>query len=193
MADPLPDDVDMLMPETPAPHVPLSGPGGGYTSEPSPRSLPAPESSAFGRVLGAFHKGFNEPGPASGDFSPDTTDQLKQLTKFDTWPRAVQNIPLAVHEALTRPTVYDLSVAWHAMTGALSGGQAAVAQLGEEVGHPKLGRDIAAIPEAFPTFEFAWARRPAPSRRRNVPVSSASLRASQRDSQSQNRSQRCQR
>jgi hypothetical protein len=171
MADP--DYVDTPMPASPpAPvHVPLSGPDGlSYTSEPQASAPSAPEGSSFGRVLSAFNRGFNESGPASGDFSPDTTDRLKRWTGFDTWPVFAQNAARAVNNVLVNPTAYDLSLAWHAMSGLLPGAQAAVAQTGEElegtsvgrfVGTKKLGRDIAAIPEAFPSFEF---RMGAPSR-----------------------------
>jgi hypothetical protein len=150
MADPALTDTDTL----PPPQVPLSGPGGWYYPDYASAPTAAPEGSAAGRVLGAFREGANAAGPASGDLSPETIDRLKNLTGFESWPRPAQNLTRAVNEVLIRPSVYDLSLAWHAMTGALSGGQAAVAQTGQEIGQPRLGRDIAAIPEAFPTFDF---------------------------------------
>jgi hypothetical protein len=106
-----------------------------------------------GRVLKAFGQGVDDVGPATG-LSKETADYLKKWTGYDKWTEGHQKIAKAAKNVLLDPVAYDWALVTHGLSGVLAGGQAAVAQLGKEVGQEKLAREIAAVPEAYPTFEF---------------------------------------
>jgi hypothetical protein len=109
-----------------------------------------------GRILHAFGHGFDEafPKKPTGGYVPagipqEEYEKLKDWSGFKDWSETSQNIAKAANQVLLRPAAYDLAMASRSFMGAFTGAQAAVAQLGEEVGQPKLGRELAAVPEAF--------------------------------------------
>jgi hypothetical protein len=115
-----------------------------------------PVGTAFhsaGRIVRAFGEGFTEAGPATG-LSDESKEQLKQWTGADKWSETHRKIAKAATNVLLDPVAYDWALVTHALSGVQRGAQAAVVQAGREIGQEKLARDIAAIPEAFPTFEF---------------------------------------
>jgi hypothetical protein len=115
-------------------------------------------------VLDAFGEGFQEQwGQRQIGLSKDSQDKLEKAGgTINDYLENQGPIVKAVNQTLIRPAATELAktlestaTEWHMLGGALGGvlrgGQAAVAQIGEEVGAPKLGREIAAIPEAFPS------------------------------------------
>jgi hypothetical protein len=109
-----------------------------------------------GRVLDAFGHGFDEafPKKPSGGYVPagipqEEYEKLKDWVGFKDWSESSQRLAMAENRVLLRPAAYALVTGQRTAMGAFAGTQAAVAQLGEEVGQPKLGRELAAVPEAF--------------------------------------------
>jgi hypothetical protein len=109
-----------------------------------------------GRVLDAFGHGFDEafPKKPAGGYVPagipqEEYEKLKDWVGFKDWSESSQRLAMAENRVLLRPAAYALVTGQRTAMGAFAGAQAAVAQLGEEVGQPKLGRELAAVPEAF--------------------------------------------
>lgn len=108
---------------------------------------------ALGRIMHAFGQGAAQGwGTDQVGLSPGTEQTLKNAGLFNDYQDTRTSIIKSFNEALIRPaaTAYSalrhpldtLGMAWGATQGA-------VAQTGEELGQPALGRDIASIPEAF--------------------------------------------
>ena len=103
------------------------------------------------RVLDAFGEGFKQAwGSQPLGLSDQSQKALRDVGLFNDYQKGQTGIVRAGNEALIRPAATALDAVWRASSGAFLGGQAAVAQIGEETGHPLLGREIAALPEAFP-------------------------------------------
>jgi hypothetical protein len=102
------------------------------------------------RVLDAFGYGFKQNwGSGQQEFS-EADDYLRKAGIYNDYAKGQHNIIKAANEAVMRPAVAGLLAAKSTLSGVFHGVQAAVAQQGEEVGAPNLGREIASIPEAFP-------------------------------------------
>lgn len=97
----------------------------------------------------AFGEGFGEGiGPEKLGMSKASEDWLRKIGIFA--PKEGSNNPFqAFNEAIIMPAAQSLD-AWTRLPGAVfRGAQAAVAETGAQLGQPQLGREIAAIPEAF--------------------------------------------
>lgn len=106
--------------------------------------------SASGRVLGAFGQGAAEGwGTSNLGFSPEADEALKAAGIFNDTTKGQHSVIRSINEAVMRPAAAAADAAWRAGSALFRGGQAAVAQTGAEAGAPILGRDIAALPEAF--------------------------------------------
>ena len=104
------------------------------------------------RVLDSFGQGFEQGwGTDQLGLSPESTDYLKKIGIFNDYHKGQASLIKTANEVLIRPAATALEAAWRTMQGGFRGGQAVVQQLGAEVGAPGLGREIAALPEAFPT------------------------------------------
>jgi hypothetical protein len=104
------------------------------------------------RILDSFGQGFEQGwGTDQLGLSQESTDQLKKLGIFNDYQKGQASLVKTANEVLIRPAATALEAAWRTTQGAFRGGQAVVQQLGEEVGAPNLAREIAALPEAFPT------------------------------------------
>ena len=110
----------------------------------------------IGRVLRAFGQGAMtawESGENLG-YSDDVTEAMKKAGIYTDVAKKQGGLLRTFNEALIRPPLTAALVTGGALArgfgAAIAGGQAAVAQTGEEVGAPQLGRELAAIPEAFP-------------------------------------------
>lgn len=106
----------------------------------------------LGRVLDAFGQGAKE-GWGAGNFglSPEVEDALKKAGIFNDVEKGQHDLIRAFNEGLLRPAGAALDAAYHVGAALFRGYQGAAEQIGREVGAPELGRDIAALPEAFPT------------------------------------------
>src|ERR1700761_709176 len=105
---------------------------------------------AHARVLDAFGYGFNQNwGAGTQEFS-EADEALRKAGIYNDYAKGQHSIIKAANEAVMRPAVAAIVTAKSAFGGLIGGAQAAIAQEGEELGAPKLGREIAAFPEAFP-------------------------------------------
>ena len=102
------------------------------------------------RVLDAFGYGFKQNWGAGQQEFSEADDYLRKAGIFNDYSKGQHNIIKAANEAIMRPAVAAIVSAKSAFSGVFAGAQAAVAQEGAELGAPNLGREIAAIPEAFP-------------------------------------------
>lgn len=106
--------------------------------------------SGFGRILTAFGHGLKQGwGTSNLGFDPETEAGLKKSGILPDMEKGQGGIVRAINEGILRPLAVAVDTAARAGSAAFSGGQAAVAQAGAEAGAPLLGRDIAAMPEAF--------------------------------------------
>lgn len=90
-------------------------------------------------------------GPSPLGLSPETEDALKRAGIFNDAAKGQHSIVRAFNEAVIQPAAAAIDLAWRAGGAALGAFQGAATQAGVEIGQPQLGRDIAALPEAFPT------------------------------------------
>lgn len=128
---------------------------------PIPGSSPEFDSyianSGIGHVLDAVGHGAKQGWGTQEIVSPDTADLLRKAGVFPDAAKPQHDIIRGFNEAMLRPAAAGLDMAIRAGgqflrgTGAaISGLQAGIAQTGEELGAPQLGRDVAGMIEAFP-------------------------------------------
>lgn len=121
---------------------------------PTPGSSPEMDQyiaqSPLGRVLDAFGHGAAQ-GWGEGNLGLDQTtqDSLKKAGVLPDVSKGQGGLLRAFNEALIRPAASALDATLRAGGAAFGAAQAGVSQIGAELGAPGLGRDIAAIPEAF--------------------------------------------
>ena len=169
MSDALPYAEDLIGPEPktlpyaedligPGPDAPPSGFAGRLFGSGADFDSLYDAMAPFGRVLRAFGQGAAtawEGGENLG-YSDDVNDALKRAGVYQDTANGQGGLLRAYNEALIRPAVSAtfgvVGAFGRGISAAVAGAQAAVAQAGEEVGAPQLGRDIAALPEAFPLF-----------------------------------------
>ena len=108
------------------------------------------KQAPLGRVLNAFGQGAAQGwGTGNLGFSPESEEALKKYGIFNDVTKGQHSIIRSFNEGVMRPAAALVDGAMRAGGALLSGGQAVVAQVGAEAGAPILGRDIAAMPEAF--------------------------------------------
>jgi len=105
------------------------------------------------RILDSFGQGFEQGwGTDRLGLSDESTDYLKKIGIFNDYQKGQSSLVKTANEVLLRPAAVALdAVIRRGLPGMFRGGQAVVQQLGEEVGAPNIAREIAALPEAFPT------------------------------------------
>jgi hypothetical protein len=141
----LPTPDALLGPEKPPPHyaggvVPLSGEGWDHYFTQAPA----------GRLLSAFGQGVEDGwGSQPLGLSDESVKALRDAGTFPDYEKGRVGVLRALNEAFIRPAAAGLDAAVRAGSAAFGGVQAGVAQIGKETGQEKLGRDIAAMPEAF--------------------------------------------
>lgn len=107
-------------------------------------------NSGIGHVLNAFGQGAAQGwGTDALGFDPQTEASLKKSGIFADAAKGQGGLVRAFNEALLRPAAAALDAAARVPSALFAGAQSAAAQAGIEVGAPGLGRDIAALPEAF--------------------------------------------
>lgn len=101
------------------------------------------------RTVGSFADGFGEMTVAK-----EAADYMRTSGWFGDYNDGQASISKAMNEALVRPAVWALvggpEAVFRSLSGAFHVAQEAIAGAGEAVGQPRLGRELAAIPEAFP-------------------------------------------
>jgi len=138
-------DVDQLFPSNYAP-----------TSQPVRNVSPIQDmlfsdpGRSHARVLDAFGYGFKQAWGSVQQESSDADEALKKAGIYNDYAKGQHSIIKAANEAVMRPAVAALLAGKGLLSGAFAGGQAAIAQEGEELGAPNVGRELAALPEAFP-------------------------------------------
>src|SRR6185437_16569775 len=84
----------------------------------------------------------------------EADEWLRKSGMWNDYKAGQHSIIKAANEVIMRPAVSALTallpLAGSITGGAFHGTQEAIAQAGEEAGAPGLGRELAAIPEAFP-------------------------------------------
>ena len=103
-----------------------------------------------GRALDAFGYGFKQDWGAGQQEMTEADEYMRKAGIWDDYQKGQHSIIRAANEAIMRPAIASLIAIKSAAFGVFAGGQAAVSGVGEEVGAPQLGRDIAAMGEAFP-------------------------------------------
>lgn len=138
----------------------------GNAGQPTPqvddlgRSLPGdnPEQdhyiaqSGIGRVLSSFGQGVAT-GWGAGNLGMEAPleQAMREAGIYNDVSKGQHSIIRSFNEALMRPAAAALDAAMRVPMAAIGGLQGAVAETGNQLGMPQLGRDIAALPEAFPT------------------------------------------
>ena len=141
------------------------------TNAPAPGATPLPtaddilgpppgaERESAKRVLAAFGHGFGETmagGPAFTLEDPVTQESLKAVGLLPDLKKGQDGLLAAFGQQILLPAVKAAGWAATGISAGISGLQAAVEQKGIELGMPQLGRELAALPEAFPQ-EFGGA------------------------------------
>ena len=105
------------------------------------------------RVLDAFGQGAKQNWGVGGEaISDESAKFLKNAGLFNDYQKGQHSIIKSANEVLMRGAANQLYSAYRLVPAVIGGLQGAAAQIGEETGHPKLGREFAALPEAFPLF-----------------------------------------
>ena len=135
--------VDELLGAPPTPSS-MANPSTGVTWDEYVKHAP------LGRVLDAFGHGAAEGwGTANLGLSDKSSDALKKAGIFPDVEKGQGGIIRAFNEAIMRPAAAGVDAAMRAGGALFSGAQAATQAAFGEAGAPNLGRDIAAMPEAF--------------------------------------------
>jgi hypothetical protein len=111
------------------------------------------------RVLDAFGQGVRHAWGSHNDtVSKESEDFLKASKQYDEWSKNQTGITKAANEVLFRPAASqlyrefkDVQAIFHGIGAGIEGTKAAIAQIGTEVGQEKLGKEVAAGFEAFPS------------------------------------------
>ena len=112
------------------------------------------KQAPLGRVLDAFGHGAAQ-GWGTDDlgWSDEVTSAMRKAGIYPDAEKGQSGIVKAFNEAILRPlatpVVTAAELAARATSALFGGYQAATAQAGEEIGQPQLGRELAAMPEAF--------------------------------------------
>lgn len=107
--------------------------------------------TVVGRLLDAVGQGAEQGWGADPlGPSPETEAFLRKSGVWNDYEKGQHSIVRAFNEALMRPAGVALEAALRGSTAVFRGAQALIAQTGEEAGAPQLGRELAALPEAFP-------------------------------------------
>ncbi|MCK1479330.1 hypothetical protein IVB27_32470 [Bradyrhizobium sp. 197] len=104
------------------------------------------------RVLDHFGQGAKQGwGAEPGGLSQESTDAMKKAGIFNDYDKGQRSIIKAMNESLFRgAATLVVDPIMRGLPAAFRGVQEAIAQTGEEVGQPKLGREAAGALEAFP-------------------------------------------
>lgn len=122
------------------------------------------EHTSAGRLLSVFGQGIeNGWGSEPLGLSQETQDFLRKSGVWNDHEKGQNSIVRAFNEALMRPAAAGLDAAMRVGQAAFGAFQSGVEQLGAEVGAPILGRDIAAMPEAFMGSPGGLRRLPLPA------------------------------
>jgi hypothetical protein len=122
-------------------------PGAQSTAGPQSTVSPGSASSA-GNIVNAGIQGIKEGfGTAPIGMSPQTDQALVNAGVFNG-PNEYNPLK-GINRAIITPLAAGADLAVRGGSAVLRGGQGIVAQTGAELGAPSLGRDLAAIPEAF--------------------------------------------
>lgn len=158
--------------EPPAPTpwaAPTGGEYGDLGAQPWAQGGAAPTESPLARVGSAVGEGIAA-GAAQGA-SGETTDALRRLGVLPPSGRPGTTMQTA-NEIIWNPLAAGGDLLLRGGNALVGGFQRGAEQAGIEVGAPQLGRDIAALPEAFPTGEAAGTigvHPPAPPRNALAP------------------------
>jgi len=122
-------------------------------------------ATKIGNVMDAFGQGAKDDWGARPWLSDETAEYLRKMGVYNEYYEAHRQQAKGFNEAFMRPAAMNAilpewtypamtlaEAPFHALGALTAGAQAAVAKAGEEVGAPGLGRELAAIPEAFPFF-----------------------------------------
>ena len=132
---------------TPSP--PISGPGGPFTGSDG-LDVAKTVYPSLGPILQAFGHGAKEGwGDTPLGLPPDAVKWLSDKGVFGPEKGGYQNPFQAFNEMLAHTVVGAVQIAGRAGSAALGSYQEGVAKIGEQTGQPELGRDLAAMPEAF--------------------------------------------
>ena len=121
----------------------------------------APTATGVGNVLSATGQGIAAGfGNSMPGLAPDQEAGLRRMGVMS--PASGGGTPMqALNDAGINALAPVVDVAGRSLNGLLQGYQRGMSQAGVEVGQPQLGRDLAALPEAFPFGGPGGAPRPA--------------------------------
>lgn len=133
------------------PNPPISGPEGwSFGSGSEGVDVAKTVYPSLGPILQAFGHGAKEGwGDEPLGLSPESVEWLSKKGIFGPEKGGYQNPFQAFNEMLAHTVVGAAQIAYRGGAAALGAFQAGVAETGEQAGQPQLGRDLAAMPEAF--------------------------------------------
>jgi hypothetical protein len=125
--------------------VPASAPAGQIDTDVAKNVYPS-----LGPILSAFGHGARDGwGDEPLGLPPDAVKWLSDKKIFGPEKGGYDNPAQAFNELLSHAVVGAVQIGTRTVNAAFGAYQAGVAETGEQVGLPKLGRDLAAMPEAF--------------------------------------------
>lgn len=132
------------------------------------------QHSSLARIMAAFGNTVGEDVGESGKnlgMSEDTAKWLKDKGVFNDYVKGQSSLLRMWNETFLRAgavgvntAIYGVPAVWHGLQDAVmeAGEQAEGTEAGKAIGAKGLAREIAAVPEAFPTFEFRMGMPHAP-------------------------------
>lgn len=111
------------------------------------------QQSSLARIMHAFGSGVDEAADHGKKLlmSDETAEYLRKHGIFNDYVNGQSSVLKAYNETFLRSGAVVVNTAIHGVPAVVHGLQEAAVEIGQQTGQPKLGREIAALPEAFPT------------------------------------------
>ena len=145
-----PEDADAFLGAAPAP-LPALTFGSSDVPNMTPEQIDAARNTSVGRIIDAFGMGVGQ-GFGESPLGIDPNEQRAIQGAVDK--KDFIGLSSAIMSGLVFPAAKVFDAAQRGVGGLVGGFQGLAEQTGIETGMPRLGRDIAALPEAFPTGDI---------------------------------------
>lgn len=108
------------------------------------------EANSAAHILNQFGQGFKDGWGTGPGLADESADFLKKAGIYNDAAKGQNDIVKSFNEAVMRPAAAGLDTLVRGGQALVKGLQAGTEQAFTQAGQPQLGRDIAALPEAFP-------------------------------------------